>query len=103
MIRVSEKAVERLKDGLVQRCYSVGLGYRVFSNQDESGSKTFSIRLDKAKPDDKVVNLHGIRIILSPSEVDGLEHSRLDYLEGPAGGFCLQGEALVKKRSLVKK
>lgn len=92
MITATDRAVERLKDGLVQRCISVGLGYRVIKDSETTGAK-FTIKLDTAKPEDEVVMAYGIRIIIGPFEAALLKDVELDYSDKPGGGFCLKNNS----------
>lgn len=92
MIIASDEAVKKLKEGLIQRCYDVGLGYRVVKNSDEAGHAVFGIKLDMERPDDEVVTSRGIRIFLGPADAALLKDYELDYLDEPTGGFCLRNE-----------
>ena len=90
MITASDKAVEHLKDGLVEKCFNVGLGYRFTRTAGDGEKIVFSLKLDNVHPDDEVIVAQGIRIIIGPSEAKGLHDAVLDYLEEPDGGFCLK-------------
>lgn len=91
-LTASDKAAEKLKEHLIQRCLNVGLGYRVINNMAESGKDTFSMELDKEHPGDEVVVLNGIRIFLDPANAALLRDYELDYLDEPSGGFRLENK-----------
>lgn len=91
-LTASDKAAEKLKEDLIQRCLKVGLGYRVINNMAESGKDTFSMELDKEHPGDEVVVLNGIRIFLDPANAALLRDYELDYLDEPSGGFHLENK-----------
>jgi Fe-S cluster assembly iron-binding protein IscA len=88
----TQRAAEKLRDNLVQRCLDVGLGFRLVSDGRESSVKAFSIKVDHECPGDKVVKSRGIKIYLDPVSADALENYELDYLDEPGGGFCLRSQ-----------
>jgi len=91
-LTVSDKAAEKLKEDLIQRCLNVGLGYRLINNTAEPGKDTFSMELDKEHPGDEVVVLNGIRVFLDPANAARLKDYELDYLDEPSGGFLLENK-----------
>ncbi len=90
MMTASERAVEKLKDTLIQRYLDVGLGYRIIGSIPGSGHTTFNLELDKEHSGDKVVESLGIRIFMDPEKAVLLKDYELDYIDGPAGGFMLR-------------
>jgi Fe-S cluster assembly iron-binding protein IscA len=82
---ISEKAAQKLKDDLVKRFLSTGLGFRIASD----GNEHISIGLDRQGANDKVMETGGIRILLDYSVADLLDHYDLDYADG---GFCLKNQ-----------
>lgn len=86
----SEKASEKLKEELLNRFASTGLGFRVYQDSNGSGSSGLVLKLDKKGPDDETVESHGIRLFLSPDYSAQLKNLELDYVDGPTGGFILK-------------
>jgi Fe-S cluster assembly iron-binding protein IscA len=86
----TQKAAEKLRDNLVQRCVAVGLGFRLVNDNHEHSPKMFSIKVDQACPGDKVLESRGIRIYLDSASAVELENYELDYIDEPGGGFCLK-------------
>lgn len=101
MITASDNAIKKLKEGLIQRCSDVGLGYRVVKNSDESGHAVFSMKLDKERPGDEVVASQGISIFLDPASAALVKDCELDYLDEPTDGFYLKNERVAAGDSQV--
>lgn len=90
MMTTSERAAQKLRDNLVQWCLDAGLGFRVVNNNRETDPAVFNIKLDKECPGDEVIVSQGIRIFLDPVNAAALNDHELDYVDGPACGFCLK-------------
>jgi Fe-S cluster assembly iron-binding protein IscA len=90
MMTASEKALEKLKEELVKRISSVGLGFRVYQDLDGSGIPKLALKLDKKSPNDETIEADGVRLFLDPISSSQLKDLELDYLEGPTGGFVLK-------------
>lgn len=86
----SEKAAEKLKNRLVQRCIDAGLGYRITGHPAESGSAILNMQLDKKRPGDEVLVSNGISFLLDPADASLFKDCELDYIDGPDGGFYLK-------------
>jgi Fe-S cluster assembly iron-binding protein IscA len=99
---VSEKAVQRLEDYLIQRCFDAGLGFRVANDGHESGHAVVSIKLDYEHTGDEVTTSQGIRIFVDPASATVLKDCNLDYVDEPTGGFCLRTERMAAEGSQVK-
>lgn len=84
----TEKAAQKLKDDLVRRFMDQGIGFRVITGKSEVRERELRLKMDRALPTDRVVESHGIRILLDPTSASVLERYELDYKEEPSG-FCL--------------
>ena len=90
MLTASNKAIEKLQQKLLQTCFEMGIGFKVFAQTDESGKATFSIKVAKQKRGDEVKELDGIKIYLNTASAAKLGNYELDYLDQPDGGFFLK-------------
>jgi Fe-S cluster assembly iron-binding protein IscA len=86
----SEKAIEKLKDELINRVSHIGLGFRVYKELSGAGSSRLALKLDNRSPDDETIELHGIRLFIDPHNAAQLKDLELDYIDGPTGGFILK-------------
>jgi Fe-S cluster assembly iron-binding protein IscA len=89
MITTSERAVEKLREQLINKCLEAGIGFRMDVNTDESGETTFSIRIDRQHQGDEVIEVDGIKIILDPASACQISDYQLDYQDDPDSGFFL--------------
>jgi Fe-S cluster assembly iron-binding protein IscA len=96
MLTTSYIAAEKLKEQLVSKLREVGIGFRVNINADESGKLIFSIKLDRQRKGDKVIESDGIKIFLDPTSAPQVEGYKLDYQDEPRGGFFLSTVQEVK-------
>ncbi len=90
MLNVSLKAVEKLKDILLERCVNNGLGFRLQSLSPDAETNGFVIRLDRMGPGDEVVVNQGIIIFVANNGLRSLEGGELDYCEEPGLGFWVR-------------
>lgn len=90
MLTVSNKATEKLQQKLLQTCFEMGIGFKVFAQTDESGKATFSIKVAKQTRGDEVTELDGIKVFLDTASAAKLGNYELDYLDEPDGGFLLR-------------
>jgi Fe-S cluster assembly iron-binding protein IscA len=86
----SEKAIEKLKDELINRVSHVGLGFRVYKDSAGPGSSRLALKLDNKCPDDETIESHGIRLFIDPFNAAQLKNQELDFIDGPTGGFILK-------------
>jgi Fe-S cluster assembly iron-binding protein IscA len=103
MMTATEKATEKLKENLLQRCIDIGLGFRLISDAQDPSKGEFSIKVDHKRPGDRVIESHGIRIYLNSTNAIALENYELDYVDEPGGGFCLRGQGARHTTSNLKK
>jgi len=102
MMTASEKAAQKLEDYLVRRCFDAGLGFRVVNDSHEPSHAVLSIKLDYEHTGDEVITSHGIRILVDPASAALLKGCELDYLDEPAGGFCLRIDTMAAEGSQVR-
>jgi Fe-S cluster assembly iron-binding protein IscA len=102
MITASEKAVQRLEDYLIQKCFDAGLGFRVTNDSHEPGHAVLNIKLDYEHTGDEVITTHGIRILVDPTSAAVLKDCKLDYVDERTGGFCLRTEGMAAEDSQLK-
>jgi len=89
-MKTSEKAIEKLKDEMVNRVSHIGLGFRVCKNTTEEGNSGLALKLDNRGPDDETIESHGIYLFIDSHSAAMLKDLELDYVDGPAGGFILK-------------
>ena len=88
-ISISTKAVARLREQIVKSCLEAGIGFRMDVSTDESGEATFSIRIDRQRHGDEVVESDGIKIFLDSASARQIRGYQLDYQDEPEGSFSL--------------
>jgi len=95
-ISISRKAVAGLRKQLVQKCFEAGVGFRMLVNTDNSGKATFTIKLDKKRQRDEVIQSGDVNLFLDPSSAARISGYQLDYQDEPGGGFFLSTMQEVK-------
>jgi len=90
MVSVTSKAVLRLREQLVQKCFEAGIGFRMLVNASELGKTTFSIKVDRQHQEDEVIESNGVRVFLDPDSAAQISDFQLDYQDGADGGFYLK-------------
>jgi Fe-S cluster assembly iron-binding protein IscA len=100
MINVSTRAVDKLKEELVQKCLDAGIGFRIMVNTDESGKITSNMKFDRQHQGDMVIDLGGVKLFSDPTSVAHVRDYHLDYLDNPDGGFFLIKRAVEAKMAL---
>lgn len=90
MLTASNKAIEKLQQKLLQTCFDMGIGFKVFVRTDKSGKASFNIKIGKQAREDEVLDLHSIKIYLDTTSAAKLGNYELDYLDQPDGGFLLR-------------
>jgi Fe-S cluster assembly iron-binding protein IscA len=86
----SEKAVEKLKEEMVNRFSNFGFGFRVYQDLDGKGSSRLVLKLDKKSPHDETIESNGVCLFLDPTNSAQLKDLELDYIDGPTGGFVIK-------------
>jgi Fe-S cluster assembly iron-binding protein IscA len=94
MLHVSSRAVDKLKDELVQKCLDAGIGFRIMITTDETGKITSTMKFDRQRQEDAVIDLGGVKLFSDPSNVSHIKDYHLDYMDNPEGGFFLIKKAL---------
>ena len=89
MIHVSSRAVDKLREELIQKCLDSGIGFRIMVNADDLGKVTSSMKFDRQKPDDMVMDRGGVVLFSDPTSVAHVRDYHLDYLNNQDGGFFL--------------
>lgn len=97
MIHVSTRAVGKLKEELVQKCLDAGIGFRIMVNTDEAGKVNSSMKFDRQRQGDMVIDLGGVKLFSDPTSVARVRDYHLDYLDNPDGGFFLIKSAVEAK------
>jgi Fe-S cluster assembly iron-binding protein IscA len=90
MITASDKAIEKLREYLIESAFKAGLGFRLFVITDRAGKTTFSIKLDRQRQEDEVVKLGNVKAFLDSATSGQIGKCQIDYSEEPDGGFVLQ-------------
>ncbi len=102
MLTVSDKAIEKLQQKLLQTCFEMGIGFKVFVRTDESGKAIFNIKIAKQARGDEVINFDSIKVFLDVASAAKLGNYELDYLDKPDGGFLLRSRAAGDEQNLSK-
>ncbi len=58
-------------------------------NTDNSGGRAFSIRLDRKRQTDEVVESNGVKILIDPLNALRISDYELDFQDGREDGFFL--------------
>ena len=95
-IGISTKAVTQLREQIVNSCLEAGIGFRMDVSTDESGETTFSIRVDRQRQGDEVIESDSIKIFLDSASVRQIRGYQLDYQGEPEEGFFLSTMQEVK-------
>lgn len=90
MFDASEKAVEKLQERLVHKCFEMGIGFRILVGTDKSGKATFSLKLDKQRQGDEIIDSDDVKLFLDPSSAAQVRGYRLDYQAEPDDSFFLK-------------
>lgn len=90
MITASDKAADKLREQLLDKCFEMGVGFRFQVTTDESGKSAFSIKLDKQHQEDESAQLNGVKVFMDPASASQIKDCQLDYLDEPDGGFILK-------------
>ena len=88
-IGISTKAIAELRERLVNSCLEAGIGFRMDVSTDESGEASFSIRIDRQRHGDEVIESDGIKIFLNLAGARQIRGYQLDYQDEPEEGFFL--------------
>jgi Fe-S cluster assembly iron-binding protein IscA len=89
MIQVSPRAVDKLKEELIQKCLDAGIGFRIMVDTDGAGKITSTMKFDRQRQEDLVIDLGGVKLFSDPNSVTHVRDYHLDYLSNPEGGFFL--------------
>lgn len=90
-MNTTESAAQKLRGFLVQRCFDIGLGFRIKNACDESGHRAaFSIKVDHQQPDDVVIQSNGVKLLADKETAGLLNDYELDYQDEPVGGFSFK-------------
>lgn len=89
MISASSKAVARLREQLIHKCFEAGIGFRLLVSSNKSGSETFSVKIDRQQQGDKVIESGDVKVFLDPASAARISDYQLDYQDEPDGGFFL--------------
>jgi len=89
MVTASPRAVGKLREQLLNKFYEVGIGFRILVAVDKAGAATFSIKVDKQRKGDEVIDWDDIKLFIDPSSANRIRDYQLDYKDGPNDGFFL--------------
>ena len=88
-IGISTKAEEQLREQLINSCIDVGIGFRMEVSTDNTGEFTYSIRIDRQRQGDKVIDSDAIKVFLDLDSASQIKGYQLDYDNKPESGFFL--------------
>ena len=89
MITASDKAIEKLRQYLIDTCFKTGLGFRIVVTMHERGEPTFTIRVDKQCRGDEVMELGNVKAFLNSTSASRIGDYQLDYIDKPDKGFVM--------------
>lgn len=89
MIAISNRALEEMKERLLEKCIGAGLGFRVLAQTNGPGRITFTIKVDESHPGDAVAESNGIMVFVDPETVAQVGGYELDYSAESGGAFFL--------------
>ena len=98
MLSISSRAVERLREELIHRCFQADIGFRILVTTVESGKATFSMKFDNRCQGDEVIESDGIKVFLDASSAVQIEDCQVDYRDEPGGGFSLKMAQKIKDK-----
>jgi Fe-S cluster assembly iron-binding protein IscA len=90
MIALELKALEALKEKLLESCYDAGIGYRMLVTKTETEEISCILKLDIKREGDQVVEVKGMRIFLDPISALHMQDSELEFLDIYDGNFILR-------------
>jgi Fe-S cluster assembly iron-binding protein IscA len=90
MVYTSNKAAERLRGELINKCFEAGIGFRVLVTDDEYGKATISIKLDRQHVRDEAIESNSIKVFSDPASASRISGYQLDYQDEPGSGFILK-------------
>jgi Fe-S cluster assembly iron-binding protein IscA len=89
MMEVSTRAVQKLREELIQKCLDAGIGFRIKVSTDESGKITSNMKFDRQRVGDMVIDLGGVKLFTDTGSITHVRDYHLDYLDNLDGGFFL--------------
>ena len=90
MVTASNKAAKQLREQLINKCFEAGIGFRMLVDAAKFGEATFSIKLDRQRRGDEVIESNGVKVFLDPASAARISDYQLDYQDEPDGGFILK-------------
>jgi Fe-S cluster assembly iron-binding protein IscA len=90
MIELGFKALEKLKEKLLESCYDAGIGYRILVTKKESGEISCVLKLGTKREGDHVIEFEGMRIFLDPLSAFYMRDSELQFLDMSNDSFILR-------------
>jgi Fe-S cluster assembly iron-binding protein IscA len=90
VITASDKALNKLHEWLTQKYFETDIGFRILAISNEFGKTTYSIKLDRQRQGDEVVEVNGIKFLLDRASAVEFTGYELAYLDEPDGGFVLR-------------
>ena len=90
MVNATNEAAKRLQELLINKCFEAGIGFRMLVNTAEFGEAIFSIKLDRQRREDEVIESNGVKVFLDPVSAARISDYQLDYEDEPGGGFYLK-------------
>ena len=98
MFSISSRAVERLREELIHKCFEIGVGFRIAVTTDEFGKATFSMKFDRQRQGDEVIESDGVKLFLDASSAAQIKDCQVDYHDEPGGGFFLKIAQKIKDK-----
>jgi iron-sulfur cluster assembly protein len=99
-VAVTEVAAEQALDLLSGEGLDTDVaGLRLFVQQGGCAGLSYGLRFDdEPEPDDRVVDVHGLRVFVDPASMDYVEGAELDFERGlQAEGFHVENPNVVSE------
>lgn len=92
MITLTEQAGARIKQVLAQREKDPGTALRLFVHEGGCSGFHYGMQLESdPSENDRVIEQHGVRLVLDPVSAMYLQGAKMDYVENlMGGGFTIQ-------------
>jgi Fe-S cluster assembly iron-binding protein IscA len=86
----TNKAIDKLREEMINRLANAGLGFRVYQASNHTGDSRLALKIDKKGPEDETIEARGVQLFLDPVHSSMLKDVELDFDASPSGGFILK-------------
>jgi len=90
MIDISPESVDLLKERLIKSCFELGIGFRLFMEDDELSEETLILKMDKVRKGDEIVEANGVKVFIDPAIDVRTAECELDYIGNHSASFVIK-------------